>query len=121
MPVIFKVRVKTGWKTGESVKVLVAQSCSTVLRPHGLYSLPGASVHGILQARILEWSALPSSRRSSKYSHTAGYGFRTQGDSVYKVDLSPEKSDLAGLGTMVRGGFSDCRDSSEKSMGKNHG
>ena len=84
-------------------------------------SQPGSSVHGILQARILEWSALPSSRRSSKYSHTAGYGFRTQGDSVYKVDLSPEKSDLAGLGTMVRGGFSDCRDSSEKSMGKNRG
>jgi len=23
------------------------------------YSLPGSSVHGILQARILEWSGLP--------------------------------------------------------------
>ena len=29
------------------------------------YSLPGASVHGILQARILEWVAVPSSRGSS--------------------------------------------------------
>ena len=28
-------------------------------------SLPGSSVHGILQARILEWVAMPSSRRSS--------------------------------------------------------
>ena len=28
-------------------------------------SLPGFSVHGILQARILEWVAMPSSRRSS--------------------------------------------------------
>ena len=28
-------------------------------------SLPGASVHGILQARILEWVAMPSSRGSS--------------------------------------------------------
>ena len=28
-------------------------------------SPPGASVHGILQARILEWVAMPSSRGSS--------------------------------------------------------
>ena len=28
-------------------------------------SPPGSSVHGILQARILEWVAMPSSRRSS--------------------------------------------------------
>ena len=84
-------------------------------------SPPGSSVHGHSPAMILEWVALPSSRRSSKYSHTAGYGFRTQGESVCKVDLSPEKSDLAGPGTTIRGGFSACRDSSEKSMGKNCG
>ena len=29
------------------------------------FSLPGSSVHGIFQARILEWIALPSSRGSS--------------------------------------------------------
>ena len=29
------------------------------------YSPPGSSVHGILQARILEWVAMPSSRGSS--------------------------------------------------------
>ena len=29
-------------------------------------SLPGSSVHGILQARILEWVAAPSSRGSSR-------------------------------------------------------
>ena len=39
--------------------VLVTQSNS--LQPHG-YSLPGSSVHGILQARILEWVAMPFSR-----------------------------------------------------------
>ena len=27
--------------------------------------LPGSSVHGILQARVLEWVAMPSSRGSS--------------------------------------------------------
>ena len=30
------------------------------------YSLPGFSVHGILQARILEWVARPSSMGSSQ-------------------------------------------------------
>ena len=29
-------------------------------------SLPGSAVHGILQARLLEWVAMPSSRGSSK-------------------------------------------------------
>ena len=32
----------------------VAQSCPTLCNPVD-YSLPGSSVHGILQARILEW------------------------------------------------------------------
>ena len=30
------------------------------------YSLPGSSVHGIIQATILEWVALPLSRASSQ-------------------------------------------------------
>ena len=40
---------------------------SDSLRSHGLGSvaLPGSSIHGILQARILEWVAISSSRRSS--------------------------------------------------------
>ena len=29
-------------------------------------SLPGSSVHGIVQARILEWVSMPSSRGSSR-------------------------------------------------------
>ena len=29
-------------------------------------SLPGSSVHGVLQARILEWVAIPFSRGSSQ-------------------------------------------------------
>ena len=40
----------------------VAQSCLT-LRPHGLY-LPGSSIHGIFQARLLEWVAIFFSRGS---------------------------------------------------------
>ena len=30
------------------------------------YSLPGSSVHGILQARILEWIVIPFSRGSAQ-------------------------------------------------------
>ena len=40
-----------------------AQSCPALCGPMD-YSLPGSSVHGILQARILEWVAIPSSRGS---------------------------------------------------------
>ena len=36
-------------------------SCLVVSDPMDC-SLPGTSVHGILQARILEWVAMPSSR-----------------------------------------------------------
>ena len=37
---------------------------SDSLQPHGLYRLLGSSIHGILQARILEWVAIPFSRVS---------------------------------------------------------
>ena len=38
----------------------VAQSCLTLCDPMDC-SLPGSSVHGILQVRILEWTAISSS------------------------------------------------------------
>ena len=41
------------------------QSCLTLCNPMDC-SPPGSSVHGILQARILEWVAMPSSRGSSQ-------------------------------------------------------
>ena len=51
----------------EVVSLLASESVShsvmsNSLRPHGH---PGSSVHGILQARILEWVAVPFSRGSS--------------------------------------------------------
>ena len=42
----------------------VAKSCLTLLWPHGL-CLPGFSVHGIFQVRILEWIAISFSRGAS--------------------------------------------------------
>ena len=48
-----------------AVLCLVAQLCWTLCDPMGC-SPPGSSVHGILQARILEWVAMPSSKGSSQ-------------------------------------------------------
>ena len=45
--------------------VKVAQSCLTLCNPMNC-RLTGSSVHGILQARILGWVALPFSRGSSQ-------------------------------------------------------
>ena len=36
----------------------VVQSCPTLSDPMDCYSLPGSSVHGIFQARVLEWGAI---------------------------------------------------------------
>ena len=47
------------------VKVLVAQSCLTLCDPMDC-SPPGSSVFGILQARMLEWVAIPFFRGSSR-------------------------------------------------------
>ena len=49
----------------EIVKMLITQSCLVLFDPMD-YSPLGSSVHGILQARILEWIAIPSSRGSSQ-------------------------------------------------------
>ena len=65
------VRIKI-WASLLSHKVKVAQSCQTVCNPMDY------TVHGILQARILEWVAVPVSKGSSQLrdwtqvSHIAG-------------------------------------------------
>ena len=46
----------------------VTQSCLTLWDPMDC-SLPGSSVHGIFQARILEWAAISFSRGSSQPRH----------------------------------------------------
>ena len=47
------------------MRAKLIQLCPTLCKPMDC-SLPGSSVHGILQARILEWVAVPSSRGSSQ-------------------------------------------------------
>ena len=63
-----------------NVLCLVTQSCPT-LYDCTVGSPPGSSVHEIIQARTLEWVAMPSSRGSSQprdqtlVSHIAGRFF----------------------------------------------
>ena len=63
-----------------SLRVLVAQSCLTLCNSMN-YSLPVSSVHGILQARILEFVAIPFSggsprpRDQTRVSHIPGRRF----------------------------------------------
>ena len=50
----------------------VAQSCLTLSNPMD-YSLPGSSIHGILQARVLEWVGIAFSVwLEHKYSNQQG-------------------------------------------------
>ena len=72
--------------------MIVTQSCLTLWDPMDCSS-PGSSVHGIFQARILEWFAIPFSRGSSQprdrtqISCTAGRFFTTRAtrEEVYLV------------------------------------
>ena len=64
---VFKVKQTVSVMIGQfwiKVKVKVAQFCLTLCDPMDC-SLPGSSVCGILQARILEWVAIPFSGGSS--------------------------------------------------------
>ena len=77
----------------EFVCVLVAQSCLTLCNPIG-YSLPGSSIHGILQARILEWVVIPFSggssqpRTQTKVSCIAGRFFTVLATELVKVKVA---------------------------------
>ena len=54
----------------------VAQSCLTLSDPMD-YSLPGSSVHGIFQARVLEWGAIAFSEFNHKELQIELISFRS--------------------------------------------
>ena len=76
---------------------LVAQSCPTLCDP--MDSSPPVSLHGILQTRILEWVAVPSSRGSShpgdwtQVSHIAGRFF-----TIWATSIAPQMQDFSKCG-----------------------
>ena len=73
-------------------EVLVIQSCLTLCDPMD-YSLPGSSVHGILQARILEWVAISFSKGSS-WPRDQLESPALQADSLLSVTTREALSDL---------------------------
>ena len=77
------------------LKVLVAHSCPSLCNPTD-YSLPGSSVHGIVQARILELVAISFSIRKAKSeSHSV------MSDSLRPYGLySPWNSPGHGVGSL---------------------
>ena len=56
------------------------------------YSPPGSSVHGILQARILEWIAMPSSRETSQPTCVTGGCFTVWAIREAQSQTHPKKS-----------------------------
>ena len=68
MPIKYFLNIyNSKWSDKPCVCVCVCvctQSCPTLWHPID-YTLPGSFVHGVFQARILEWVAIYSSRGSS--------------------------------------------------------
>ena len=66
----------------------VAQSCLTLSDPMDC-SLPGSSIHGIFQARVLEWGAIAFSEAPLR--HLFFLRFFTQASAEFKD--SPEEEE----------------------------
>ena len=85
------------------------------LRPHG--SLPGFSVHGILQARILEWVSIVFSRESSQprdqtrvscICRQSLYHLRYQGSSTREEKNATKNITICPSCGMPAVGFTSC-------------
>ena len=77
----------------------VAQSCPTLSNPMD-YSLPGSSVHGIFQARVLEWVAIAFSSIYAYYLYICIYvvlSCSVVSDAFNLKDCSPSGSSLYGI------------------------
>ena len=95
---------------------LVTQSCLTLSDPMDC-SPPGSSVHGILQSRILEWVAMPSSRESSQPRDQTQV-FRTAGgfftvwatkEALLDTDEAELRNQLSDLLSRLTGKESTCQ------------
>ena len=81
------------------VKVKVTQSCPTLCNPMGY------PVHGILQARILEWVAFPLSRGSSQPPGTEPRPPILQADSLPAEPPGKPKNTGVGSLSLLQGIF----------------
>ena len=71
----FSVSTNISSLVKRTLMCLVAQLCLTLCDPMDC-GPPGSSVHGILQARTLEWVAIPFSK-GQKYKMKGGCGITT--------------------------------------------
>ena len=106
----------------------VAQPCPTLCNPMDC-GPPGSSVHGILQARTLEWVAMPSSRGSSRprdrthISCVAGGSFTTLPPFMPKsrlptnILLNSEKLEASSLRSRSKTGMPTLAVSTQRSFG----
>ena len=77
----------------------VAQSCPTLCDPMDC-SLPGSSIHGILQARLLEWVAISFSNKiDSQWESAVSSGNSNRGS---------ESTERGGMGREVQKGGDIC-------------
>ena len=79
------------WSSRLTLKCVWAQLCLTLCNSVWLSdcSSTGSSVHGTLQARVLEWVAMPSSRRSSQpRDWTCISGVSCTADRFFTTELS---------------------------------
>ena len=71
----------------------VAQSCRTPRDPMDC-SLPGSSVHGIFQARVLEWGAIAFSKTHPKFFKVGNTIIKLENIKGYSISKSVNKKDL---------------------------
>ena len=83
------------------MKVKFAQSCPTLCDPKDY------TVHGILQARILEWAAFPFSRGSSQFRD--GTQVTLWADSLPAEPLGKPKNTGVGSLSLLQGNLPDPR------------
>ena len=75
----------------------VAQSCPTVRDPMD-HSLPGSSVRGIFQARVLEWGAIAFSDEPQLTSPKHTHRHTHMHARILDVHVKPLSSNLFGAG-----------------------
>ena len=73
----------------------VAQSCPTLSDPMDC-SLPGSSIHGIFQARVLEWGAIAFSKTTYSSQQTTIEGSRRPGDHTVGTPRTYSSGDQTG-------------------------
>ena len=92
------------WRIGACMHAKLVQLCTTLCSPLDC-SLSGSSVHGILQARILEWVAICSfccCRKGDPFQDPESGSYLTLRKELFEeMHVADKASDCIGKGTPV--------------------